>query len=392
MGMQQQTGIANIASGFMQGKQQAGKDAQAQEFKALQLKELKTKQKWQEEFFNLYGHAPEDAGAGGAYPQRGAGGEVMKPQDYGQPEPEMDVAGLIARAQQDPMFSSLFQNATGIKMPTPKPQQPMKAGPDVLFTQDGKVSGRAEGVIPTKSEAFSTFVEGVGDVQGRIDPYTGDVTIPGWGKTGQDFFVKKPEMTETYTETREDGTVVEGKRVKQSGIKLPGTEVVKTPPKGSTPEQAGKIQGGAKAEVLIDELTASLIKPDGSVNRKLIWQMNAPFGGVYEGRESYAKFLEAMDVKVRAMTGAAINQEEIPFYESIYKPHYLDSDSTIKNKMKRFKEFAIGYSIALDPQGATKKKIDVAGGLGNKPTPKGPGKKEPTASERLRERFDKGGQ
>jgi hypothetical protein len=101
----------------------------------------------------------------------------------------------------------------------------------------------------------------------------------------------------------------------------------------------------------------SIVAPNGEVDRATIFTMNAPMGGIGKGREALVLFLDALDARSRAATGAAMPKEEIENYKRIYFPHPLDKDETVKNKMNRLEGFLNDYVKTLDPSGNMRKRL-----------------------------------
>lgn len=117
--------------------------------------------------------------------------------------------------------------------------------------------------------------------------------------------------------------------------------------KGS--ESAGKVATVKAALQNFPYLKKSYIGEGGKVNRDIVLKSNAPFGGIGEGRKVRAQYLEALDAKIRAMTGAAINEQEIPYYDQQFFPSVLDNDATIKDKLFRMERFLNGYIEEMAP-------------------------------------------
>jgi hypothetical protein len=181
----------------------------------------------------------------------------------------------------------------------------------------------------------------------------------GGGGMGGGNVVEQPPV-ETYRFEGEDGTEYEGIRNKRTGQLVAQPIPVKAP-KGAPAESAGKIAMATNALNYQSQLEALFIK-GGKVDRKLLMQMAAPMGGIGEGRLAKSIFRDAVDARIRASTGAAISQEEIPYYESIYLPSILDSDFLVKDKITRFREFIDTYLEAVDPKGTIRSRMAKPGG------------------------------
>lgn len=132
-------------------------------------------------------------------------------------------------------------------------------------------------------------------------------------------------------------------------LRAQGYEIVE---KEKTPDVAGKIATTEAALKSYDEYKKLIIDPKtGKVNQKNILAMSVPGGGFpkSEGRRAYNLFIEGLDAKIRAMTGAAITKEEVPFYERMFMPSPMDDDKTAMSKVRRYEEFLKSYLRELKP-------------------------------------------
>lgn len=130
------------------------------------------------------------------------------------------------------------------------------------------------------------------------------------------------------------------------------------PLKGESAEASAKIALANQGLGHVEAITSKFINSDGSVNRDLVILSNAPGGGFGEGRQIRATFLDALDARARAATGAAMPDSEVANYTRMYFPSYLDNDATIKDKLKRLKGFLKDYMEALDPSGLQRKRLN----------------------------------
>lgn len=182
---------------------------------------------------------------------------------------------------------------------------------------------------------------------------------------GQGFQSSIPEI-EPYTYQKE-GTTYQGFRYKHNKQDVPNmTPLPTAPPKGLPGETAGKVALVVRGAELVDQLEQMLI-PGGQVNSKLIMAANTPGGGVGQGRMIRQVFLDAVDARIRAATGAAIGKDEVPMYASMYLPNMRDlmldpSGQTVRNKLKRLRSFMTDYLIVLDPSGDMRKRLRPEGG------------------------------
>lgn len=130
------------------------------------------------------------------------------------------------------------------------------------------------------------------------------------------------------------------------------------PLKGESAEASAKIALANQGLKHTEAVSSAFINPDGSVNRQLVMLANAPMGGIGEGRQVRATFLDALDARARAATGAAMPDSEVANYTRMYFPSPLDDDKTIKDKLKRLKGFLKDYMNALDPSGIQRKRLN----------------------------------
>lgn len=117
----------------------------------------------------------------------------------------------------------------------------------------------------------------------------------------------------------------------------PSLEWQSKPTKPKTAEVSGKLATIKDAIPIVDKVEGDLII-DGKVDRKRVFEMWSRFP-YSKGREMKDDIMKALDAKIRAMTGAAITADEVPFYEKQYIPSPLDSDEQIKSKLKALKSF-----------------------------------------------------
>lgn len=130
------------------------------------------------------------------------------------------------------------------------------------------------------------------------------------------------------------------------------------PLKGESADASARIALANRGKQHLTNLKSMFINPDGSINKKIIYQASLPFGGVGEGRTAYATFLDALDARARAATGAAMPDTEIKNYTRMYFPSPLDNAETVKDKLKRLEGFLTDYLETLDPSGLIRKRIN----------------------------------
>lgn len=255
------------------------------------------------------------------------------------------LPGVMAMAQMDPMMAALLKAETGI---------------DVLGAQRmGETQRHNRATENLGRERFERGGKETIPLQ-IPSPDGGKVTmmVPKFGMAGTSFQTKLPEV-EPFDYQDESGATVHVIRNKRTGEPLT-TPVQKNPPKGAPAESAGKIAMASNAVKYAKQLRDMIVSKDGKINRKLLWQMSMPFGGVGEGRRGKSLFRDAVDARIRAATGAAINAEEIPYYESVYLPSVFDNDATIIDKLNRLDEFLAVYLETMDPQDVIRGRMEGA--------------------------------
>lgn len=156
-----------------------------------------------------------------------------------------------------------------------------------------------------------------------------------------------PVETRTY---EKGGKTFEVIREKQTGKEITTPKEIK-PIKGESSETASKISLAKNAIDYVGQLNTMFVNQDGSINKSLILSANAPMGGIGQGRTARAIFLDALDARARAATGAQMPESEIKNYDRMYWPGPLDKDELVKDKMKRLDSFMRDYLQIMDPTG-----------------------------------------
>jgi hypothetical protein len=180
-----------------------------------------------------------------------------------------------------------------------------------------------------------------------------EVPIAGGGQ-GQRFFPKFP-----FSAGGAPGAAGRPGQPGQAPLTIPYD--VKKP---KSPEVAGKVATAKTGLSNMKQIKEILFDKKGDVNWSQVMAMKPPaqFGPLAQGmpftkgRESYALFLESIDAKIRAMTGAAINAEEIPFYESMFLPTIYDyqlgeeqGGKVAKRKIERLERFLGAILEEMEP-------------------------------------------
>ena len=112
-----------------------------------------------------------------------------------------------------------------------------------------------------------------------------------------------------------------------------------------TPAQAAQVAGYAQAKNDFDLAKSYFFNKDGSFNKGAAASANVPFTNGLpgsKGREGRIAMQRALMAKLRADTGAAITNEEMVRYESMFMPSMYDSEETIKDKFGALENFITG--------------------------------------------------
>ena len=120
--------------------------------------------------------------------------------------------------------------------------------------------------------------------------------------------------------------------------------------KGMAGEAAGKL-GMVQSGLSDLKLAKDILMPGGKVNKKRIFEMAMPGGGLpkSEGREAKAYLLNAMEGKIRIESGAAVPDQEMERLALRFMPSLLDSDKLVKAKLNRLEGYLNGVVEKLDP-------------------------------------------
>jgi hypothetical protein len=137
----------------------------------------------------------------------------------------------------------------------------------------------------------------------------------------------------TTTETAEEAD--------QGKLLPPGWQVVGENRKAIPVGDAAKISVLQGARTTFDGVKKRLLNPDGSVNRSLVTSMGAalPFTA---GRQVRQEYLDVLEARIRAESGAAVPDTEITRLAERLLPSPLDSDEAVLSKMQRVDQFING--------------------------------------------------
>lgn len=325
------SGFGALASGFLQSFASARADKQkrmqGEEIKKVKLKIFKNKLEEEEkvknsvqEFIKLF--TGQQPGAG----------EALKP----------NIAGM---GQSTEAF--------------PQQKEPPKQGSrllDLLTTPKGQRLSIESGMLTIpqlskilKEKKLSDQLGNLGDTSGlNIDPVSALVA----GSTGD---IKQLKSGKTITKVV---NTPDGPRLKvftPDGREL--STLGRPKQKELSAEQAGKIAMLEQAVTDID-LGMDVLFPNGELDKSILFQMAAPFGGIGEGRKARSFFRNAINAKLRAETGAQANPDELDDMEKRFVPSPLDltSEGLVELKISRLREFMEGaLDITTLPESLRKK-------------------------------------
>jgi len=244
------------------------------------------------------------------------------------------IADILAIAQMNPMIAEILEKYT-----------------DIDF--GGAIStGIRQADFMRRGEETKTFT--------WKDPYTGreqTVEYPKYGPIAKGHMVSTgPEPLEPYTFVK-DGKTFEGIRNSVTKQPMPVTPIPKEAPKAPAAETAGKVRSLIGTRTRVSKMRQLLFDEMGSPKKTVLVSASVG-GGVGPGREFISNFREAIDGVVRAMTGAAVRDEEWPFYEAQFLPSLMDltQPGLAADKLNRLEAWAEGYVNIMDPTGELRKR------------------------------------
>lgn len=122
--------------------------------------------------------------------------------------------------------------------------------------------------------------------------------------------------------------------------------------------EAGKLANVNQAISELQQVRAVFVNPDGSINRKnlLTGALGVPFT---EGRGADEFVRKAVEIKLRAATGAAARPDEIKLYAALFGPSVKDSDEVIKYKIDSFENWMQTVADTTDPEGSLRSRADL---------------------------------
>lgn len=124
-------------------------------------------------------------------------------------------------------------------------------------------------------------------------------------------------------------------------------------PKPMSAESAGKAASVQLARQDIADVKNFLF-PKGVFSRKNLLLMNAVGGGVpwTGGRDAASMITNALETKLRQETGATARPEEVESMAERFRPSFLDTGRTARQKLRRLGIFMQYAEIYQDPTGA----------------------------------------
>lgn len=223
--------------------------------------------------------------------------------------------------------------------------------------QGGQSAGGFGGFVPNIS------VDSTGKVGVDLKPSkviwkdTGNDYVPIDETTGQPRQGVAPiPKNETYVQTVMEGdqprVKVFNKRTNQEVATL-GTPEQKVPLSDST-----RIALAEQGSNNINQVIAAIM-PDGkTINRSIILQMDAPFGGIGEGRELNQLASTAIAAQILLQSGVTARPDELKELYKTYIPTTMDlsNEGLAKRKLERFKSLLQGsIDVATLPDNLRKR-------------------------------------
>jgi hypothetical protein len=356
--------LQGMAQGKMYKQQRADTDVdnkfkQAQmKFEEAKMKRAEATDARKEKLLDLYLQTPEGRKFFGIKdePEAKPGEQTTTPMG-----PSFDkqtggggIVDQMAKSQtdfMDPTGAMFLGDATGLGFPAVSAQQ--QRGSEAA-QRDVRAGERIDLREKTFERGFQERIPYTEHVPGR-----GEVTRfrSKYGQPPEGVVSKLPTLK---LKTRIDSKTGEKTEVPvdRTGKEV-GKRTVIEPLKGQSAEASAKIALAYNGIQYTKQLKSMFVNPDGTINQKMILSANAPMGGIGEGRTAKAVFLDALDARARAATGAAMPESEIKNYTAMYFPSILDlqNPGTIIDKMKRLDSFMTDYLGTLDPTGAIRRNL-----------------------------------
>lgn len=120
--------------------------------------------------------------------------------------------------------------------------------------------------------------------------------------------------------------------------------------KGISSSEASKLKLAEQGKIALDNIIAAVINKDGSINESLLFSKAlSKYWPGFKGAEIRQWSEEAIEARLRLVSGAAITKEDIKTAASVFEPKYLDRPEVIKNKLYSLRKYLNGVTEAVDP-------------------------------------------
>lgn len=283
----------------------------------------------------------------GAMPSVGTGTIQEQPQG---------VADLIVQMQGNPMAAYALKELIGIDFPGMMKDSEARRHNQVIEGQgDQRIKQGQEQFYATREDKKQevTWLEQTGEDGTKVKvPYNRFGQQVG----GPQMFMSEPAPVETF-EYEQNGVKYSVVRNKRTGQPMTNPVPIEAPKPGST-DTAGKLSLSANAQKMLPKIRGLIFTESGDLDKKTLAGASSPFGGIGDkGRQLKSVFMDALDARIRAATGAAVTKDEWPAYFTMYLPSPFDSKVLAEDKLNRLEQFLSGYVTTLDPSGAQRGRI-----------------------------------
>ena len=361
-------GLESILGGFAQGfgqarmnKSQREKDKelvdlQKQQIK-LQMKEKETEileKKRNSEWEALIRQSPKFLKLLGINPGAGEAAQTPYTEASTSEGPKMGksmggegVTDMISMMQVNPMMAEMYKKYTGIDVPGAIRTEVSQEG---LGVRKRQADISQEGLNLRRDQYNRGFSET--KIENIPTPGGGSKTVemPKFGGSSGNVRLLGEKPPQTDFEERVSKGVTQRRVINKTTKEPIGKWREVSGKKGMSGESAGKL-GMVQSGLSDLKLAKDILMPGGEVNKKRIFEMSMPGGGMpkSEGREAKAYLLNAMEGKIRIESGAAVPDQEMARLALRFMPSLLDSDELVKAKLNRLESYLNGVVEKLDP-------------------------------------------